>query len=95
MSLAPGSVSASSSPKIPEVGRRHSTNLVRATAPAPAKLGERKAAVPACLDFALVRTGEPNPLTEGTALSGLRVAQVKVIFELPKHYPVKRGKPLA
>ncbi|KAF7363212.1 hypothetical protein MVEN_00674000 [Mycena venus] len=76
-------------PKIPEVGRRHSTNLVRATAPAPAKLGQRKAAVPACLDFALVRTGEPNPLTEGTALSGLRVAQVKVIFELPKHYPVK------
>ncbi|KAJ6464432.1 hypothetical protein C8R45DRAFT_840248 [Mycena sanguinolenta] len=82
-------------PKIPEVGKRHSTNLVRATAPAPARLGDRKAAMAACLDFALVRTGEPNLFTEGTALAGLRVAQVKVIFDLPKHYPAKPNPPLA
>ncbi|KAJ7081497.1 hypothetical protein C8R44DRAFT_905320 [Mycena epipterygia] len=84
-------------PKIPEVGERHSSNLVRATAPSPMSLnGHRKApAEPAHLDFALIRTGELNPLTEGTALQGLRVAQVKVIFKLPSHYPFKSAVPLA
>ncbi|KAF8166450.1 hypothetical protein K438DRAFT_1730807 [Mycena galopus ATCC 62051] len=82
-------------PKIPEVGARHSTNLVRATAPAPANTSQRKAAVPACLDFALIRTGEPNLLTAGTAFAGLRVAQVKVIFQLPAHYPIAPGQPVA
>ncbi|KAJ7508692.1 hypothetical protein B0H11DRAFT_1704018 [Mycena galericulata] len=83
-------------PRIPEVGERHSTNLVRATAPAPAShTGRYKAAVPAHLDFALVRTGEQNMSTAGTALDGLRVAQVKVIFQLPSHYPVKSAVPLA
>ncbi|KAJ7135978.1 hypothetical protein C8R44DRAFT_530934, partial [Mycena epipterygia] len=84
-------------PKIPEVGERHSSNLVRATAPSPMSLsGRRKApAEPAHLDFALIRTGEVNPLTAGTALQGLRVAQVKVIFKLPSHYPFKSAVPLA
>ncbi|KAJ7889434.1 hypothetical protein B0H13DRAFT_2341561 [Mycena leptocephala] len=81
-------------PKIPEVGERHSTNLVRATAPAPVSLDQRKAAEPAHLDFALIRTGERNSFTAGTALAGLRVAQVKVIFQVPAHYPGKSG-PLA
>ncbi|KAJ6611866.1 hypothetical protein B0H10DRAFT_2283854 [Mycena sp. CBHHK59/15] len=82
-------------PKIPEVGERHSMNLVRATPPAHANINQRKVAVPACLDFALIRTGEPNALTAGTALAGLRVAQVKVIFQLPKHYPSNPGMPVA
>ncbi|KAJ7462850.1 hypothetical protein FB451DRAFT_1494885 [Mycena latifolia] len=70
-------------PKIPEVGERHFTNLVRATAPSPTSLTQRRApAEPAHLDFALIRTG-------------LRVAQVKVIFKLPSHYPVKSSVPLA
>ncbi|KAJ7147090.1 hypothetical protein C8R43DRAFT_1196388 [Mycena crocata] len=82
-------------PRIPEVGGRHTTNLVRATAPSPASINRRKAAEPAHLDFALVRTGEHNVFTVGTALQGLRVAQVKVIFKLPSHYPVKSDVPLA
>ncbi|KAJ7699003.1 hypothetical protein B0H17DRAFT_1158261 [Mycena rosella] len=83
-------------PRIPEVGERHSTNLVRATSPAPADLTKRKApGEPAHLDFALIRTGEENPFTAGTALTGLRVAQVKAIFKLPSHYPVKQDVPLA
>ncbi|KAJ7040177.1 hypothetical protein C8F04DRAFT_1314136 [Mycena alexandri] len=81
-------------PQIPEIGKRHSTNLVRATAPAPASHTRRRAAEPAHLDYALIRTGESNPFTAGTALEGLRVAQVKVIFQVPSHYPSKPG-PLA
>ncbi|KAJ7429562.1 hypothetical protein B0H11DRAFT_1944597 [Mycena galericulata] len=77
-------------PRIPEVGHRHVTNLVRATSPSPANISARKAAEPGHLDFALVRTGEQNPMT-----AGLRVAQVKVIFRLPSHYPVKSDIPLA
>ncbi|KAF7370020.1 hypothetical protein MSAN_00632000 [Mycena sanguinolenta] len=80
-------------PHIPEIGQRHRTNLVRATAPAPPNPSQRKAAAPACLDFALIRTGEANPFTLGTALEGLRVAQVKVIFQLPSYYPAKPGSP--
>ncbi|KAJ7017848.1 hypothetical protein C8F04DRAFT_978411 [Mycena alexandri] len=81
-------------PQIPEIGKRHSTNLVRATAPAPASFAQRRAAEPAHLDCALIRTGESNSFTAGTALAGLRVAQVKVIFQVPSHYPGKPG-PLA
>ncbi|KAJ7752965.1 hypothetical protein B0H16DRAFT_1723427 [Mycena metata] len=82
-------------PSIPEVGSRHSSNLVRATAPVPASIAKRKAAEPAFLDYALVKTGESNPFTVSTPLEGLRVAQVKVIFKLPSHYPVKSELPLA
>ncbi|KAJ7666586.1 hypothetical protein DFH06DRAFT_1126680 [Mycena polygramma] len=74
-------------PRIPEIGQRHSTNLVRASAPSPANLAQRKSAEPAHLDFALIRTGEQTTFMAGTALEGLRVAQVKVIFQVPSHYP--------
>ncbi|KAJ6465324.1 hypothetical protein C8R45DRAFT_799465, partial [Mycena sanguinolenta] len=76
-------------PSIPQVGSRHSTNIVRATAPVPASIGQRKAAEPAYLDFALVRTAESNQFTAGTPL------EVKVIFQLPSHYPLKSQSPLA
>ncbi|KAJ7127996.1 hypothetical protein C8R44DRAFT_548014, partial [Mycena epipterygia] len=82
-------------PPIPEVGVRHSKNVVRAIAPVPASIVHRKAAEPAFLDYALVRTAESNASTIGTPLQGLRVAQVKVIFKLPSHYPVKSKVPLA
>ncbi|KAF8987340.1 hypothetical protein BDZ89DRAFT_1202718, partial [Hymenopellis radicata] len=41
----------------------------------------RRSAEPAHLDFALVRTGERNERTKGTALEGLRVAHIRVLFE--------------
>ncbi|KAJ7716992.1 hypothetical protein B0H16DRAFT_1898115 [Mycena metata] len=83
-------------PNIPEVGSRHSTNLVRATAPvlSPGE-GRYRAVEPAYHDFALVKTAEANAFTDGTALHGLRIAQVRVIFQLPSHYPVKSTQPLA
>ncbi|KAJ7483021.1 hypothetical protein B0H11DRAFT_1669944, partial [Mycena galericulata] len=48
-------------------------------------------------DFALVRTGEANAVTSGTALEGLRVAQVRVLFKFPAYYPApfNTSKPLA
>ncbi|KAJ7751238.1 hypothetical protein DFH07DRAFT_745544 [Mycena maculata] len=83
-------------PNIPEVGDRHATNLVRATAPVvPPGFARRRVIEPAYHDFALVKTAEANPFTDGTALQGLRVAQVRVIFQLPTHYPVKSAQPLA
>jgi hypothetical protein len=57
-------------PSIPEVGSRYSSNVVRATAPIPASVTNRKAAEPAFLDFALVRTAESNQFTAGTSLQG-------------------------
>ncbi|KAK0492166.1 hypothetical protein EDD18DRAFT_1047817, partial [Armillaria luteobubalina] len=41
----------------------------------------------ACLDGALIRTGEVNPFTNGTSLQGMHVGHVHAIFALPKHYP--------
>lgn len=57
-------------PSVPEAGEkaRDLKNIVRAAPPVPA-CGCR-AAEPAHLDFALVRTGEQNDWTEGTALEG-------------------------
>lgn len=94
-------------PNIPEVGKRHTMNVVRATAPL-ITLDKSEAAHH---DFALVRTGELNLLTEGSSLQGesfsfqnrleinillgLRVAQVHVIFQLPAHYRTKTSQPLA
>ncbi|KAJ7901124.1 hypothetical protein B0H14DRAFT_2180647, partial [Mycena olivaceomarginata] len=48
-------------------------------------------------DFVLIRTGERNALTDGTALEGLRVAQVRVLFSFPAYYPAPfdTAKPLA
>ncbi|KAJ7906533.1 hypothetical protein B0H13DRAFT_1880510 [Mycena leptocephala] len=83
-------------PNIPEVGQRHATNLVRATAPViPPGEARYRTVEPAYHDFALVKTAEANLFTEGTALQGLRIAQVRVIFQLPAHYPVKSSQPLA
>ncbi|KAJ7799073.1 hypothetical protein B0H14DRAFT_3886214 [Mycena olivaceomarginata] len=83
-------------PNIPEVGRRHAINLVRATAPVvPPGDARYRAIEPAYHDFALVKTAETNVFTDGTALHGLRIAQVRVIFQLPAHYPVKSRQPLA
>ncbi|KAJ7651802.1 hypothetical protein B0H17DRAFT_1215187 [Mycena rosella] len=83
-------------PDIPEVGDRHSANLVRATAPVVPPGGSRyKEIEPAYHDFALVKTAEANLFTDGTALHGLRIAQVRAIFQLPGHYPVKSRQPLA
>ncbi|KAJ7448237.1 hypothetical protein B0H11DRAFT_2247810 [Mycena galericulata] len=79
-------------PKIPEVGQRHALNIVRATAPVTQAGNTIEAAH---LDFALVRTGEDNVFTAGTALQGLRLAQIRVIFQLPSTYPIKSPQPLA
>ncbi|KAJ6572677.1 hypothetical protein B0H10DRAFT_2444294 [Mycena sp. CBHHK59/15] len=84
-------------PNIPEVGHRHAANVVRATAPVLGTTGieRRRAVEPAHHDFVLVRTGEANASTDGTAVEGLRIAQVRVIFQLPTHYPIKSAQPLA
>ncbi|KAJ7084764.1 hypothetical protein B0H15DRAFT_951261 [Mycena belliarum] len=83
-------------PDIPEVGHRHLTNLVRASAPVvPPGNTRYRTREPAYLDFALVKTAEANLFTDGTALHGLRIAQVHVIFQLPQHYPIKSLQPLA
>jgi hypothetical protein len=56
-------------PAIPEASLNNRQNVVRATPPVPAR-GVRSPPQPAHLDFALVRTGEKNERTEGTALEG-------------------------
>ncbi|KAJ6617198.1 hypothetical protein B0H10DRAFT_1686481, partial [Mycena sp. CBHHK59/15] len=47
--------------------------------------------------FTLIRTGERNAVTDGTALECLRVAQVRVLFTFPPYYPApfNMAKPLA
>lgn len=55
-------------PAIPEAGITKLKNIVRASPPVPA-IG-RCQAEPAHLDFALIRTGEVNPRTDGTPLQG-------------------------
>ncbi|EDR03415.1 uncharacterized protein LACBIDRAFT_331514 [Laccaria bicolor S238N-H82] len=52
-------------------------------------------AEPPCLDFALIRTGEQNNKTNATALRGLRVAHVHVLFKLPEVYHLNTIHPLA
>ncbi|KAF5360320.1 hypothetical protein D9758_009180 [Tetrapyrgos nigripes] len=68
----------------------------RADATCKAKLGSNSCPQ---LSFALVRTGETNPMTEGTPLQGLRVALVRVIFDLPALFASQvknwRRQPLA
>ncbi|KAE9392970.1 hypothetical protein BT96DRAFT_784742, partial [Gymnopus androsaceus JB14] len=68
-------------------------NIVCASPPVPAH--QRKSAEPARLDFALISTNEHNDKTEGTALEGLRVALVRVIFKLPAVYQIQAPHPLA
>lgn len=55
-------------PSIAEVSDRKLTNIVRASPPIPAS--GRRPAEPAHLDFALLRTGESNAVTDGTSLQG-------------------------
>ncbi|KAJ7654795.1 hypothetical protein B0H17DRAFT_1214266 [Mycena rosella] len=76
-------------PAIPEVGDRHALNIVRATAPVTVFGTTAEAAHH---DFALIRTGEVNVFTAGTALQGLCIAQVRAIFQLPSTYPVKSAQ---
>lgn len=59
-------------PAIPEASANNRQNVVRATPPVPAR-GARSPAQPAHLDFALIRTGEENPKTDGTALQGTHI----------------------
>ncbi|OBZ76393.1 hypothetical protein A0H81_03785 [Grifola frondosa] len=80
-------------PPIPAAGARHSKDVVRATPPIAAH--GRRSAQPAHLDFAFIRTGERNTVTDGTPLQGLRIAHVRIIFKLPHHYPVHSPHPLA
>ncbi|KAJ7749142.1 hypothetical protein B0H16DRAFT_1847253 [Mycena metata] len=81
-------------PAIPEASATSRRNVVRVSPPVPAR-GVRSPAQPAHLDFALVRTGEVNDRTAGTALEGLRVAHVKVLFQLPNVYRLHTTHPLA
>lgn len=57
-------------PPIPATGYQHLKNIIRATPPVASR--PRRAAVPAQLDFALLRTGETNAVTAGTPLEGAR-----------------------
>jgi hypothetical protein len=74
-------------PIIPEASPLKIKNVIRASPPVSAVPGSRALAEPRLQDFALVRTGEVNSLTERTALAGLRVAQVRVLFTMPTYYP--------
>ncbi|KAI0685410.1 hypothetical protein BC835DRAFT_1408839 [Cytidiella melzeri] len=79
-------------PIIPETGSSHCADVVRAIAPTPHK--GRKPAEPGHFNFALVRTNEPNTHTMHTALSGLRVALVRVLFSLPTYFHIDVSHPL-
>ncbi|KAJ6605117.1 hypothetical protein B0H10DRAFT_1820855, partial [Mycena sp. CBHHK59/15] len=72
-------------------------NIVRASPPVAAVPGTRNHGERGYQDFALIRTGERNPVTDGTALEGLRVAQVRVLFKFPTYYPspFNTAEPLA
>ncbi|KAJ7158446.1 hypothetical protein C8R46DRAFT_1164909 [Mycena filopes] len=76
-------------PAIPEVNSTplKLKNVVRASPPVVAALGTRMHPEPRLQDFALIRTGEVNSSTAGTALAGLRVAQVRVLFTMPSYFP--------
>ncbi|KAI0086605.1 hypothetical protein BDY19DRAFT_864872, partial [Irpex rosettiformis] len=78
-------------PVIPEVSKNQCRDLVRAFPPV-ASSG-RHTSRSAYLDFALIRTqnSENNQFTMGTGLSGLRAAQVKVIFRLPLHFTASQS----
>ncbi|KAF8067066.1 Zn-finger domain-containing protein [Lyophyllum atratum] len=72
-------------PDLPAIGRFKSCDRIRCTPLVPATLG--RPAVGAHFDTVLVRRDDEldNEVTRGTALQGLRVAQVRAIFTLPKH----------
>jgi hypothetical protein len=61
-------------PDIPEVGSRHSHNVIRAKPPTvPSGFGRRRPgdSEPGHADFALIRTGEVNAATASSSLEGL------------------------
>ncbi|KAH7904046.1 hypothetical protein BJ138DRAFT_1019687 [Hygrophoropsis aurantiaca] len=80
-------------PEIPYASTSALKNVIRASPPVPSI--NRRAAEPAHLDFALIRTGEPNSNTQNSPLEGLRVAQVRIIFKLPDVYQIRPPHPLA
>ncbi|KAJ6572664.1 hypothetical protein B0H10DRAFT_2237407 [Mycena sp. CBHHK59/15] len=84
-------------PSIQEVSDFKLKNIVRASPPVAAVTGTRNHGEHSYQDFALIRTGERNPVTDGTAFEGLRVAQVRVLFKFPTYYPspFNTAKPLA
>ncbi|KAJ7477594.1 hypothetical protein FB451DRAFT_1032957 [Mycena latifolia] len=84
-------------PSIPQVSDLKRRNVVRASPPVAAVPNTRQHGERAYQDFALVRTGEANAVTDGTALEGLRVAQVRVLFKFPSYYPApfNTAEPLA
>ncbi|KAF8207692.1 hypothetical protein K438DRAFT_1755126 [Mycena galopus ATCC 62051] len=84
-------------PSIAQVSDLKPRNVVRASPPVAAVPGTRNHGERAYQDFALIRTGERNAATDGTALEGLRVAQVRVLFTFPPCYPspFNVAKPLA
>ncbi|KAJ6454809.1 hypothetical protein C8R45DRAFT_1188877 [Mycena sanguinolenta] len=84
-------------PPIPQVTSLKLRNVVRASLPVAAVPGTRNHGERAYQDFALIRTGERNAVTDGTALEGLRVAQVRALFTFPAYYPspFNTAKPLA
>ncbi|KAK7059284.1 hypothetical protein R3P38DRAFT_3303354 [Favolaschia claudopus] len=84
-------------PSIPQVSDLKLRNVIRASPPVAAVPGTRNHGERAYQDFALIRTGERNTTTDGTALEGLRVAQVRVLFKFPSYYPApfNTAKPLA
>ncbi|RDB24482.1 hypothetical protein Hypma_008517 [Hypsizygus marmoreus] len=80
-------------PIIPQASPKDLANIVHATPPVAPRA--RTHGEPAHLDFALIRTGERNDKTKGTALEGLRIAHVRVLFALPSVYRVQTPHPLA
>ncbi|THG94839.1 hypothetical protein EW026_g6707 [Hermanssonia centrifuga] len=79
-------------PGIPQTSMKPLKNIIRASPAVPA--AGRKAAEPSHFDFALVRTGETNAVTDCTPLQGIRVAHVRAIFKLPEHYRIDTLHPL-
>lgn len=80
-------------PTIDQADPHNLKNTVRACPPVPAH--GRTQAQPAQLDFALICTGERNDKMKGTALEGLRIARVRVLFSLPSVYRIHAQQPLA
>jgi hypothetical protein len=68
-------------PDIPEVGARHSHNVIRAKPPmVPSRSGRRcpGESEPGQADFALIRTGEVNAATASSSLKGMSISHLNV-----------------
>ncbi|KAF8181120.1 RNA ligase-domain-containing protein [Mycena galopus ATCC 62051] len=84
-------------PSIAQVSDLKLRNVVRVLPPVAAVPGTRNHGERAYQEIALIHTGKCNAATDGTALEGLRVAQVRVLFTFPPYYPspFNAAKPLA